>query len=206
MQILAVRTLIATALCLAAWPAAAMYKVVQADGSVTYTDRPPVGGNARVTAIGRNAGSDASGPALPLELRQAMQRYPVTLYTANDCGPCDAGRQLLQQRGVPFSERRILSEDDAAALERLVGGRSVPAVSIGNQPLRGLSQSDWNAYLDAAGYPKTSMLPRNWPVNAATPLVERRAPLAAAPAPAAAEPTAAPEPPAEPPQPGAIRF
>ena len=33
---------------LALSPAQAMYKVVQPDGSVTYTDRPPLSGNARV--------------------------------------------------------------------------------------------------------------------------------------------------------------
>ncbi len=180
-------------------PATAMYKVVQPDGSVTYTDRPPLSGNARVTPLGRDAASVAgaaasSEGALPFALRQAMQRYPVTLYTSADCAPCASGRQLLQQRGVPFTERLILTVDDAAALERLVGGRTVPALTIGNQPLRGLAQADWTAYLDAAGYPRESVLPRNWPQAAATALVERR------PAPAA---PATPQPEAPSPQPNA---
>ena len=73
--------------------AQAMYKVVQPDGSVTYTDRPPATGNARVTALGRDAGlagggAGASEASLPFALRQAMQRYPVTLYTSADCAPC----------------------------------------------------------------------------------------------------------------------
>ncbi len=183
-------------------PASAMYKVVQPDGSVTYTDRPPSGGNARVTPLGRDAspsGTASSEGSLPFALRQAMQRYPVVLYTSADCAPCAAGRQLLQQRGVPFRERLVLTVDDAAALERLVGGRTVPALTIGNQPLRGLAQGDWTAYLDAAGYPRESVLPRNWPQPPATPLVERTTPNPttavaapatepAPPAPAAAEP------------------
>ncbi|TAG29021.1 MAG: glutaredoxin family protein, partial [Verrucomicrobia bacterium] len=75
----------------------------------------------------------ASGgdPSLPLELRQAAARYPVTLYTAADCPPCDSGRKLLQQRGIPYSERRVTSDEDAQALERLVGGRTVPSLTIG---------------------------------------------------------------------------
>jgi glutaredoxin len=196
------------------FPAQAMYKVVQPDGSVTYTDRPPATGNARVTPLGRDASSvaatgGANQGALPLALRQAMQRYPVTLYTSADCAPCAAGRQLLQARGVPFRERLVLTVDDAAALERLVGGRTVPALTVGNQPLRGLSQTDWTAYLDAAGYPRESQLPRNWPQQPATPLVERATPNvqaqapAAAPAPPPATPDeATPEPAAEAP----IRF
>jgi hypothetical protein len=54
---------------------------------------------------------------------------------------------------VPYAEKRIVTDEDTAALERLVGGRSVPALTIGAQPLRGFSATDWGAFLDAAGYP-----------------------------------------------------
>ena len=193
-------------LVLQAMPVWAQYKVVRPDGSVTYTDRPPAEANVRVTPIGRNAPpstNTSTDTGLPIELRQAMARYPVTLYTANDCAPCDAGRKLLQQRGVPYNERRISSEEDALALDRAVGGRTVPALTVGAQPLRGFSETDWAAYLDAAGYPRESKLPRNWPVAAVTPLVERAAPLPA-PRPAAPEPPPAPVP--EAPPTGTLRF
>ena len=185
-------------LALAAAPALAQYKVVAPDGSITYTDRPPAEGNLRVTPMGRNNQAPAPGgdPSLPLELRQATARYPVTLYTAADCPPCDSGRKLLQQRGIPYSEKRVASDDDARALERLVGGRTVPSLTIGAQPLRGFNDSDWSGFLDAAGYPKESKLPRNWPVPTATPLVERAAAAAPAPARAPAQPELrSPEPP-----------
>lgn len=178
---------------LAAWlaaagPAAAQYKVVQPDGSVTYTDRPPAAGNARVTPMARNTAQQNAqlDLSLPLELRQPVARYPVTLYTTADCAPCDAGRRLLQTRGVPYSERRISTEEDAAALERAVGGRSVPALNIGPQPVRGFSEGDWQVFLDSAGYPRESRLPRNWPVPVPQPLVERAPPRPATPAPAPA--------------------
>jgi glutaredoxin len=145
---------------------------------------------------------------LPLELRQLAARFPVTLYTAADCAPCDAGRQLLQRRGVPYSERTVASDDDAAALERLVGGRSVPALTIGAQALRGLSQAEWTSYLDAAGYPRESRLPRGWTAPPPMPLVQRT-PLpqaAQAPAPAAEATPDRPEPLPVDPAPNAIRF
>jgi glutaredoxin len=195
-------------LLLAAAAAQAQYKVVAPDGSVTYTDRPPAAANAKVTPIGRTAIAQAAAAnpelALPAELRAAMQRHPVTLYTSDSCAPCDSGRRLLQQRGVPFAERRIGTEEDAAALERLVGARTVPALSIGSQPLRGFNDADWASYLDVAGYPKQSRLPRNWQATPARPLVERANPAApAAPAPPAAEAAAESAP--ESPAPG-IRF
>jgi len=191
-------------LTLLAAPAWAQYKVVAPDGSVTYTDRPPGAPNLRVTSMGRNAQAAAMAEVgLPIELRQAANRYPVTLYTTSDCVPCDSGRKLLQQRGVPYSERRIVSEEDALALDRLIGARTIPALTVGAQPLRGYSEADWSSYLDAAGYPSESKLPRNWPLPVATPLVERASPAPAAAAPAAA-PVQARVP--EPPPPGTLRF
>ncbi len=197
--------LLSSLLALTAAPALAQYKVVGPDGSVTYTDRPPATQNARVTAMGRNAvpppaGGDAT---LPAELRTATQRHPVTLYTSDGCPPCDTGRRLLQQRGVPYSERRVITEDDAAALERLLGARTVPALSIGAQPLRGFNELDWTAYLDAAGYPRENRLPRSWQAAPPRPLVDRATPTPAV-AEAAPAPAASPEP--EAPPPGTIRF
>ena len=199
----------ASALVGAAAPAWGQYKVINPDGSTTYTDRPPIAANVRITPMGRPGSRAPAGAeaALPAELRVPAQRHPVTLYTSNECAPCDSGRRLLQTRGVPYTERRIVTEDDAAALDRLVGGRTVPALTIGAQPLRGLSEVDWSAYLDAAGYPRENKLPRGWQPPVVTPLVERgtpAAPAAAAPRPA---PAAAPSPEERtPPTPGTIRF
>lgn len=164
-------------------PALAQYKVVRPDGSITYTDRPPIDSNVRVTSLNRKDIQQAAGAetALPLELRQVAAKYPVTLYTSTDCQPCDAGRKLLQQRGIPYAEKRVTTEEDALALERAVGGRTVPALNVGPQPLRGFSETDWTVFLDTAGYPRESKLPKNWPVPAATPLVDKTTPAAPRP-------------------------
>ena len=179
--------------------ALAQYKVVGPDGRVTYTDRPPVAETGKVTSLGRS-GAPASAPAangdagLPFALRQVAARYPVTLYAGANCVPCDNARLMLQQRGVPYSERRVTSEEDGAAFERLSGGRTIPALTVGSQALRGYNAADWTSTLDAAGYPRDSRLPRGWQPPPATPLVARET---AAPAPAPAAP-AAPPPPSQP--------
>ncbi|MFT3821718.1 MAG: glutaredoxin family protein [Rubrivivax sp.] len=183
--------------------ALAQYKVVGPDGRVTYTDRPPVTEPGKVTTLGRNGAAAASAPAagdgsLPFALRQVAARYPVTLYAGANCAPCDSARLMLQQRGVPYAERRVGSEEDGAALERLSGGRTIPALTVGAQALRGYNAADWASTLDAAGYPRESRLPRNWQPPPATPLVARET---AAPAPAPAP--AAPPPPSQPANPPA---
>ena len=207
MKTLLLPALAAVLLAGATPPVLALYKVVQPDGSVTYTDRPPAAGSGRIITLGRIAAPAEPEAVFPLELRQPAQRYPVTLYTSPDCAPCDSGRRLLQQRGIPYSERLVTSDADAAALERTVGARTVPALTIGAQALRGLSEMEWTAYLDAAGYPRESRLPSGWQPPTPTPLVERVPvrPQAAEPAPPA-EPAAPSTPTAEPTPPGTLRF
>jgi len=177
MKIRPLMLILATLPALHSLPALAQYKVVRPDGSITYTDRPPIDSNVRVTSLNRKDMPQATGTEtqLPLELRQVASRYPVTLYTSADCPPCDSGRKLLQARGIPYAEKRVASEEDALALERVVGGRSVPALNVGPQPVRGFSEIDWTAFLDAAGYPRESKLPKNWPTPVPTPLVEKNA-------------------------------
>ncbi|MBL8350620.1 MAG: glutaredoxin family protein [Burkholderiaceae bacterium] len=196
----------------AAWPAIGLclltgaalaqtpYKVVTPDGRVTYTDRPAAAAPGAQVQPMRRDGVASGVPAavLPVELRAPAARFPVTLYTSADCAPCDSGRRLLQQRGIPYGERVVSSDDDVAALQRITGGRSVPALMVGSQALRGFQESDWQSTLDLAGYPKESRLPRNWQPPQPEPLVARgstepKPPAAPEPAPAEpAFPTASP--------------
>jgi glutaredoxin len=200
--------LVALAAARAAAPTWAQYKIVGPDGSVTYTDRPPPPATpGNVVDMGRrgpDAAPSPAAPALPAELQRISARYPVVIYVGENCAPCDSGRALLRQRGVPYSERMVVSADDADALVQRTGARSLPALSVGAQVVRGYSEVDWVAYLDAAGYPRESRLPAGWAPPPATPLAARSPPPVAPPprATAAAPPPSLPPPPA----PGTIRF
>ena len=176
-------------LCAGAAPAQGLYRSVDANGRVTYSDRPPAAGPAALPAGAAPTtpgASESATAALPYALRQTVQRYPVTLYTKADCEPCATGRTLLQMRGVPFSERTVGTPEDSAALERLSGETALPLLTVGSQQLKGYSDSEWTRYLDAAGYAPSAQLPPGYRNPPAQPLV------AASPAPA--EPAAAPAP------------
>ncbi|MBS7806345.1 glutaredoxin family protein [Variovorax sp. PCZ-1] len=183
-----------------------LYRIVGPDGRVTFSDQPPPpSANAKVTTGRGGSFSDsAGGAALPFELRSVVQRFPVTLYTGKDCNPCDAGRNMLRNRGIPFTERTVESNDDFEALKRLSGASSLPLATVGSQQMKGFSDAEWTQFLDAAGYPKTSQLPTGYRNPAPSPMVARVAPApaaAAAPAPAPT-PAAAPAPS----NPAGIRF
>ena len=207
------RAALALSLALFALPGLAQFKVIGADGKVTYTDREPNASEGKVVPLGNKAitAHPAAAEAdLPFELRQAATKYPVTLYvTTSVCEPCNSARQLLKQRGIPFSEKLVVSAEDSEALERLSGAREAPTLSIGPQILRGYAAETWAAYLDAAGYPRESRLPSSYQYRAATPIAERRDATVArtgdvpVPAPAALPRATAPTAPA---QSGGIRF
>ncbi|MDM7942609.1 MAG: glutaredoxin family protein [Hydrogenophaga sp.] len=170
-----------------------VYRIVGPDGRVSFSDQPPPAATARPAASGPTGAAANSNPQLPFELRQVVSRYPVLLYTSSECAPCNSGRNLLNARGIPYSEKTISTSEDAEALRRLSGQTSLPFLTIGSQQIRGYSDSEWTQFLDAAGYPKQSALPSGYRRAAATPLVavQAEAPTPAAPAaPAASAPRA----------------
>lgn len=163
----------------AAFGAMAQYKIVSPDGHVTYTDKPPVG---TAPTLGSGNGSSGSSGSLPAGTTQASAKYPVTLYAAKSCVPCDSARQWLRNRGVPFNEFSIDNDRSLAAFAQRFGGTTMPIVTIGGQTINGFSSSDLQSYIDAAGYPAAARLSGySWP--AAVPLVPA---AATAPAPVAA--------------------
>lgn len=177
-----------------------VYRIVGPDGKVTFSDRPPADASApparsnAAPAAAATASPAATNGALPYELRQVANRYPVTIYTGSDCAPCASVRNLLASRGVPYTERTVTSNEDIDALQRLSGSTSLPFGTIGGQQLVGFSDVEWTQYLNAAGYPKQSQLPSNYRQPAPTPLVAIK-PVEAAPAPvpqAPARPTLPP--------------
>ena len=196
-----------------------VFRIVNPDGSITFSDKPPLTttpGKQTVTAS--TAGGrpvDLANNALPFDLRQIATRYPVTLYTSDNCVPCVGGRTLLANRGIPFNERTVTSNQDNEALLRISGENSLPFLTIGGQKIKGFSDTEWVQYLDAAGYPISSKLPPTYRNPAPAPLValQRQADPQPANQQAAALPVPEPAPatdrPAEAPaspNPAGIRF
>jgi glutaredoxin len=164
-----------------------LYRSVGPDGKVTFSDTPPPPSvNAEIAGSTATGSAVIVGSTLPYELQQIASRYPVTLYTGDNCGPCASGRNLLTARGIPFTERTVTTPEDAAALQRMSGDTSLPFITIGGQQIKGYADTEWTQFLDAAGYPKTSQLPPGYRASAPTPFVAAQRPASPAPGAAAA--------------------
>ena len=166
---------LASAMLWVALPAPAsaqLYKWVDGDGKVHYTDTPPPPGARTVEARSRAAGQAAQATApLPYALQQATSQHPVTLYTTSNCAPCEQARRYLATRGVPVTEKTVTSNEDIAALQASTGSTQLPVLAVGRQLQQGFQPQAWQQALDAAGYPAQSRLPAAWKNPAPSPLV-----------------------------------
>lgn len=151
--------------------AAQLYQWKDAQGRTVYSDQPPPPNirNAQQKAFKGNVIEIGES----YDAKTAREKFPITLY-ASACGvPCDQARQLLTQRGVPFSNKDPQASPEAQAeLQKLTGRLSVPVLVVGSDKIDGFEAGQWQAALDRAGYPKSAP-----PGSAAAP---------ATPAPAAA--------------------
>jgi len=183
MRVVATVVLLLIAVAAPAW-GAKLYRWVDAQGRVFYSDKPPPidAREAEKLRLSTRPGE----VALPYEVREAAKHFPVTLFSG-DCGPpCDAARKLLDSRGVPFA---LKDGHDAAVqeeLKKISGAMEVPVLQVGRTLLKGFEAGQWNAALDAAGYPK-SVLQRPVPSKKEPPSTPGAKPT---PAPAEGKPAA----------------
>jgi len=130
------------------------YRWVDASGRTVFSDTPPPG---KVKSIAKTGEAAESGDNLPYSVKQAMAKFPVTLYTSADCtNDCKQARDLLNSRGTPFTEKMLQKQEDFDELKALVGDAFVPSLKVGKQSARGFSTVSFNNLLDMAGYPKSA--------------------------------------------------
>lgn len=143
------------ALLVAFAQAQALYRWVDKDGKVTYSQSPPPAGAAKSVQQKNLAGSVVESTTLPYAAQVAARNFPVTLYASADCGPpCEEARGSLMKRGIPFREISVSDEKGLETLKKLTGGKSqVPVLQIGSRVLQGFEASTWKGGLDEVGYP-----------------------------------------------------
>ena len=165
-----VRSLIALTLVAAAAFAgsasAALYRYVDANGRVVYSDHPPPASAKEAEARALPDNVIETDP-LPLAAQQAAKNFPVTLYTF-DCDVCKEAQALLAKRGIPYDTVIVTEEQGAARLKALTGKQAGPVLQVGDkQVLQGYNEDRWQAVLDDAGYPRSVPKLRREPARAA---------------------------------------
>lgn len=154
------------ALLLAGSAHAELYRSVDSQGRVHYSDKPLP--EAEVEKL--RFGKAPSQENIPYETGVAMKKYPVTLYVADTCKEgCTSARELLNKRGIPYTEKNLVSKEDIDAFKAASGGDIVPVLVVGKTWLKGFQPDTWQQELDVAGYPK------NAPYRPAKPATDKAA-------------------------------
>ncbi len=146
-------------ICLMIWAnayAAELYRSIDKDGKVHYSDSPLLDSDdVQQLKLGNEPTPDEN---LPYETRRAMQNFPVTLYTFPDCGSaCQQARELLNKRGIPFTEKSLVTQEEIDAFRKDSGDSKLPSATIGKTWVKGFLADQWTKELDFAGYPAIAL-------------------------------------------------
>jgi glutaredoxin len=145
-----------------------VYRYVDKDGRVVYSDRGPPA-DAKDVQSKRMRGNVIEDNVIPIAAQQAQERFPVTLYSFA-CGEvCTQAEGLLNRRGVPFTTVNVESPEGADQLNKMTGELRAPVLQVGDRTfVKGYSEAQWNTALDEAGYPKAQAPRRTAPSRAPT--------------------------------------
>jgi glutaredoxin len=127
-----------------------LYKWVDANGVVSYQDRPPPKGSkilsekeVKAKASSDNQKSPNQNKTLPI----------ITIYTVADCDLCDMFITTMRKNQVPHIERSLQSDREAQSkiLEKL-GSLKAPSMLIGEQAYQDSSVANLKATLVRSGF------------------------------------------------------
>ena len=133
-----------------------VFRYVDKNGNVVYSDRAPPSDSKDVQAKRLSPNFIESNP-VPLATAQASERFPVTLYTFACGAVCESAESLLNRRGVPFTTVNVEDVKGAEQLKKLTGEQQAPVLQLGDKLIaKGFNEARWSAMLDEAGYPKSA--------------------------------------------------
>ncbi len=140
-----------------------VFRWVDEQGGVHYSDQPPPLSAKKVQKLS-GRGNVVEVDKESFDTKMAKAQNPVVLY-ASDCGQfCDDAKAYLRQRGVPFTLKDPSKEPEyAVELKKLVGAMEVPVIVAGQSHQKGFEATSWDTLLDAAGYPRTPLIPSSSP-------------------------------------------
>lgn len=138
-----------------------VYKVVDPDGTVRYSDKPPAGSSPAKTLEFRHLPSSPL-PDSVLRFRAEMekrisaraadyrnpQRGEIRLFTAKWCPHCKRAKADLAKRGVAYAEYDIDTPDGMAAFIQ-ASGRSVPLLVTSSARVSGYSDGSYERVLSS---------------------------------------------------------
>lgn len=129
---------------------AAVYRWVDADGRIYYSDSPPKQSSAKSVKLPSN--NVAPVTPVPKAKPAVTSGEKVRLYTTTWCGYCKRARAHLASRNIPFEDIDIETTDRGQREYREMGGNGVPVIFVGSRRMDGYDQGELEGMLRAGGW------------------------------------------------------
>jgi glutaredoxin len=126
-----------------------VYKWTDAGGHVHYSNEaPPQDVNAQKVRLFIPS---FGGPA-EVTRAAAPSGRSVILYGTSHCPYCEAARNYLRGRGIPFTDYDVETSAEGRAGFRALGGHGVPIILAGGMRMDGFNAEGLAQMLELAGY------------------------------------------------------
>jgi glutaredoxin len=132
--------LILVLIVVAAIAQAEMYRWVDENGQVHFSDTDPGNGEAYSPPDANIAEPVSGGNELPT----------VRIYTTQSCGTCKRAKTYMREKGIYFVEYDVEQDPHSRNEFRMLGGRGVPLITVGDQRMQGFSPSRFEQMLKMA--------------------------------------------------------
>ncbi|GMR20415.1 MAG: glutaredoxin domain-containing protein [Gammaproteobacteria bacterium] len=130
-----------------AYALAGVYKWVDEDGRVHFSDKAPTDIKAKTLDI-----QIYSGPAEVSGGEQGFGARSVTMLSTAWCSVCKKAKAYLKKRGISFLEYDIEKSTVGRMEYQKLNGKGVPIILVGNQRMNGFNPSKLDRMLANVGY------------------------------------------------------
>ena len=160
----AVRAAALLLLCAALPAAAGIYKIVGADGKVSYSDNPSA--DARAAKVTEVRMQSYSGPAQigaaaakpdwaavlkrPIASSGPSASGSLVMFSTPTCGYCKKARQYMNAKGIAYNEIDITQDARGRDEYSRLGGHGVPFFVAGDKTLTGFNEERLESLLGRA--------------------------------------------------------
>ena len=129
-----------------------LYKWVDADGVVHFSNIPPVDTKDQNMEIISFEGPPLIESYPETEEAKQATTLSVAIYTTARCGYCRQAKAYMSEKGIAYTEYNIENSEANRTAFRQLGGQGVPLMVIGQYRMNGFSPQSFDSLLKRAGY------------------------------------------------------
>lgn len=127
---------------------AEVYKIVGADGKISYSDTPPANPDIKAQTLKIQTWTGS-----PSVSTSGSRVGKVTMLSAQWCGVCKTAKNYMKSHNIAFEEWDVDQSDFARSKMRELGAKGVPVILVGAQKMVGFSPDRLESMIASAKAP-----------------------------------------------------